>query len=121
MKKIFVTASLAAVSFHLLSQKADKLLLKDYHPVSIYKTPTANISKASFPIIDMHSHDYPKSQKEIDDWVKMLDKMNVKKTMILTYTTGKGFDSAIEKYSKYPAKFELWCGFDYTVYGTVGW
>jgi predicted TIM-barrel fold metal-dependent hydrolase len=120
MKKFFVTIFLAA-SFQLYAQNADNLLLKNYHPVSIYKTPNANISKAAFPIIDMHSHDYVETKNDVDSLVKLMDKMNVKKTMILTYSTGKGFDSAVEKYSKYPDRFELWCGFDYTGYGTAGW
>jgi predicted TIM-barrel fold metal-dependent hydrolase len=121
MKRFFVTVFPAVVNLHLFAQNADNLLLRNYHPVSIYKIPTANISKASSPVIDMHSHDYLQTQQEIDDLVKLMNKMNIKKTMILTYSTGKGFDSAVEKYSKYPDRFELWCGFDYTGYETPGW
>lgn len=122
MQKLIVTILLAVVSFHLLAQnKADNILLKNYRPVSIYKTPTANIQKASFPVIDMHSHDYVRTKNDVDDLVKLMDKMNIKKTMILTYATGRGFDSAVEKYSMYPGRFDLWCGFDYTGYGTPGW
>ena len=121
MKKIFVTAFFAVISFQLFAQNADNLLLKHYRPVSIYKTPTANIQRASFPVIDMHSHDYVETKNDVDNLVKLMDKMNIKKTMILTYNTGKGFDSAVEKYSKYPDRFELFCGFDYTGYGTPGW
>jgi predicted TIM-barrel fold metal-dependent hydrolase len=69
----------------------------------------------------MHSHDYVQTQNDVDDWVKLMDKMNIQKTMVFTYATGKGFDSAVEKYSKHPDRFELWCGFDYTGYGTTGW
>ena len=122
MQKIFVTIFVALVSFHLFAQsKADSILLKNYRPVSIYKTPTANIQKASFPVIDMHSHDYVHTKNDVDDLVKLMDRMNIKKTMILTYATGKTFDSAVEKYDKYPDRFDLWCGFDYTGYGTPGW
>jgi predicted TIM-barrel fold metal-dependent hydrolase len=110
---IFTTGSFA--------QNADNILLKNYRPVSIYKTPTANIQRASFPVIDMHSHDYVETKNDVDDLVKLMDKMNIKKTMILTYATGKSFDSAVDKYSKYPDRFELFCGFDYTGYGTPGW
>lgn len=121
MKKYFITIFIAAVSFQLFAQNADNLLLKHYRPVSIYKTPTTNIQRASFPVIDMHSHDYVDTKNDVDDLVKLMDKMNVRKTMILTYNTGKGFDSAVEKYNKYPDRFELFCGFDYTGYGTSGW
>jgi len=122
MYKSIILFSFIITAIHSFAQKnADSLLLKNYKPVSIYKTPTANIQRASFPVIDMHSHDYVATKNDVDDLVKLMDKMNVKKTMILTYTTGKGFDSAVEKYSKYPSRFELFCGFDYTGYGTPGW
>lgn len=122
MRKLLFTFILTSTCIFLFAQKnANNILLKNYKPVSIYKTPTANIQRASFPVIDMHSHDYVSTQKDIDDLVKLMDRMNIQKTMILTYSTGKGFDSAVEKYSKYPDRFELWCGFDYTGYGTEGW
>ncbi|MEO8712865.1 MAG: amidohydrolase family protein [Parafilimonas sp.] len=121
MQKIVPILLLTLFNSHSFAQNADNLLLKNYKPVSIYKTPTTNIQRASFPVIDMHSHDYVSTQKDIDDLVKLMDKMNIQKTMILTFQTGKGFDSAVEKYSRYPTRFELWCGFDYTGYGTPGW
>jgi hypothetical protein len=122
MYKFMMLSLLILIAFHSFGQKtADSLLLKDYRPVSIYKTSTANITKAAFPIIDMHSHNYASTQQQIDEWVKTMDKLNIEKTMILTYNTGKGFDSVVEKYSRYPKRFEIWCGFDYSGYGTEGW
>lgn len=111
---------LSTVNFSFC-QSIDGLLLKNYKPVSIYKIPQATISKASLPVIDMYSHDYADTQKDIDTWVKTMDRMGIEKTIPLTYKTGKGFDSVVEKYSRYPKRFELWCGFDYTGYGTKGW
>lgn len=121
MRKLVVIFWLFLIKGKLLSQNADDLLLKNYHPVSIYKTPTANITKAAFPIIDMHSHDYAETQQDIDAWVKTMDKLNIQKTTILTYTTGKSFDSVVEKYKHYPTRFEFWCGFDYSGYDKPGW
>ena len=122
MHKLNITILLLAIRSILFAQtKADDLLLNDYKPISIYKTPAANISKAAFPITDMHSHDYAATRQEIDEWVKTMDKLNIQKTMILSYNTGKGFDSVVEKYSHYPTRFDVWCGFDYTGHGTPGW
>jgi len=122
MHKILISFILMTASINLFAQKkTDSLLLKNYRPVSIYKTPIANITKAAFPITDMHSHDYASSPAEIDVWVKTMDKLNIKKTLILSMQSGKGFDSVVEKYSRYPTRFEVWCCFDYTGYGTPGW
>jgi len=90
------------------------LLLKDYRPRSIYKVPVTRIDKARFPIIDMHSHPYPKTEAEITMWLKNMDACNVEKTMVLTMTTGAEFDAIYAKYSKYPERFEVWCGLDFS-------
>src|SRR5271155_1994161 len=49
------------------------ILLKDYRPKSIYRIPVTDIPKAKFPIIDMHSHPYAKTGREIDEWARTMD------------------------------------------------
>ena len=101
-------------------ESPETILLKDYRPKSIYKIPVTEIAKAKFPIIDMHSHPYAKTAKEIDEWVRNMDEVGIEKTMILTMTTGAEFDEILRKYSKYPERFEVWCGFDFRGYDKPG-
>ncbi len=103
------------------SQDANQLLLKDFHPFSIYNVPKTNISAAKFRLIDMHSHDYVASESEIQNWIRNMDSANIQETMILSYRSGRAFDSVVEKYSKYKDRFLVWCGFDYTGIGSPGW
>lgn len=102
-------------------QHANDLKLKDYRPVSIYKTPQANIMKAKYPAVDMHSHDYVLTDSAIDQWVKIMDAKGIAKTLILSYFTGKSFDSVVDKYARYKDRFEIWCGFDYTRASEPDW
>jgi predicted TIM-barrel fold metal-dependent hydrolase len=67
----------------------------------------------------MHSHPYA-SGNEIDLWVKNMDEAGIIKTILLTHAHGGEFDSLVNFYSKYPNRFELWCGFDYTGYDKPG-
>ncbi len=99
----------------------DNLLLKNYRPKSIYKVPVTNIAKAKFPVIDMHSHPYAESLDEVDQWVRNMDAVGIEKTILLSHATGAEFDSLYRVYSKYPDRFELWCGFDYTGYDQPGY
>jgi predicted TIM-barrel fold metal-dependent hydrolase len=69
----------------------------------------------------MHSHNYAKTDADVDAWVKMMDELGISKTLILSYTTGASFDSLIEKYSRYKDRFDVWCGFDYTGFDKPGW
>jgi uncharacterized protein len=106
----------------LSAQDPKNITLNNYRPKSIYNTPVSNIIKAKYPVIDMHSHDYAASQQDIDQWVKTMDKAGIEKTILLTFQTRSGFDSVVKKYAKYPNRFELWCGFDYTGYDKdSGW
>lgn len=98
----------------------NKILLKDFRPHSIYNIPKTRVEKAKYPIIDVHSHVYAKTAEEIDQWIKTMDKVGIEKTIILTMTTGAAFDSIAAVYQKYPNRFELWCGFDYTGYDLPG-
>ncbi len=102
------------------SPNPNAILLKDYRPVSIYKIPVTHVEKAKYPIIDMHSHPYAKTSFEIDLWLKTMDEVGVEKTMILTMASGREFDAIHAKYSKYPDRFELWCGLDFTTYKQPG-
>jgi uncharacterized protein len=99
----------------------DRLLLKDFRPQSIFKIPQSNSRRYNLPVIDMHSHAYAATARELDEWVKLLRELGISKTIILTGATGTRFDSLYEIYSRYPDVFEVWCGFDYSGIGTDRW
>ena len=100
----------------LFGQGVEDIRLMNYRPQSIYRIPKTTVTRAKFPVVDVHAHDYARSRTEIDQWVKMMDKYGIKKTILLTKATGVRFDSLVAKYADYPARFELWCGLDYTGY-----
>src|SRR5882762_1652592 len=102
-------------------QDPTNLKLKDFNPISIYKIPQSKIEKAKYPVIDMHSHDYPKSDAGVEEWIKTMKEAGIEKTLILSYATGARFDSVVAKYDRYKDKFEIWCGFDYTGIDKPGW
>jgi uncharacterized protein len=106
---------------YLKAQDADKILLKDFRPVSIYKVPVTHIEKAAYPIIDAHTHDYAKTDAEVKAWVKAMDACGIQKSVVLTEASGPGFDSLLTLYSGYNDRFDLWCGFDYAGYDKPGW
>jgi len=94
----------------------ETLLLKDFRPKSVYNVPQTKIDKARFPVIDMHTHDYARTSGQVADWIRAMDETGVEKCIVLTMAVGKEFDEVYAKYAKYPDRFEVWCGFDYTGY-----
>ncbi len=99
----------------------DRILLKDYKPVSLYKIPVTTVMKARFPVIDMHSHPEAKTPEDVERWVKVMDGAGIEKSVLLAMATGPEFDKIAALYSKYPNRFELWCGFDYTGFDKAGY
>lgn len=118
-----ITPILLSIYSHSLIAQTDpeNLLLKNFRPKSIYNIPVTNITKAKYPIIDVHSHPYANSEADLDIWIKNMDEAGVNKTILLTYAHGNEFDSLVNFYSKYPDRFELWCGFDFTGYDQPGY
>ena len=91
----------------------DSLLLKDYRPRSIFKTPQTTILKAKYPAIDVHMH-VPRG-RNLDSIaiviLKNMDEAGIQRTIVFG-GTGKSFDQSVASFGKYPERFELWCGLD---------
>jgi predicted TIM-barrel fold metal-dependent hydrolase len=98
----------------------ETLLLKDFRPESVYKVPQTTVKKARYPAIDMHGHSYARTPEQLAEWVRIMDETGIDKTVILTMSTGKEFDDIYARYAKYPERFKVWCGFDYTGYDKPG-
>lgn len=122
LKIIGYALLLFIVAIPVWAQNPDSLLLKNYRPKTIYKIPVTKISKAKFPVIDVHSHQWlAKDGAALKDWVKLMDQYGIEKTIVLTMLTGPAFDSTYRVYAPYGERFEVWCGFDYTGYNEPGW
>ncbi len=119
-KSVLILAFGIALNAQVGAQNAGQVLLKNYRPVSLYNIPVTRIQKAAYPVIDIHSHDYAKNERDISQWVKNMDDCGIEKTIILTTTSGPAFDSTVQKYAGYRDRFEIWCGFDYTGYDKPG-
>ena len=103
------------------AQDVNDLKLRDFRPVSIFKVPVTNVSKARYPAIDMHTHVYGQNEQAIANWIKAMDACGIEKAVMFTGATGVRFDTLMKMYSKYGNRFELWCGFDYTGYDQPGY
>jgi len=129
MKPLFISVLLASLVISVQAQQRrfrepgmqDSLLLKDYRPQSIFKIPENHPQKAKYPAIDMHMH-APRGEnldalaKEV---LKNMDATGVEKT-ILFCGIGESFDRYVASFGKYPERFDLWCGIDFTGWDQPG-
>src|SRR5258708_18957065 len=122
VRSIFMVAgrnaafTLACLCFHVCiqAQTPDQLALKDYRPKSIFKIPETRVEKARYRAIDVHSHDYARTDADIDRWVETMNAVDLEKTVILSGATGAKFDTTLKRYGRHADRFEVWCGLDYT-------
>jgi hypothetical protein len=91
----------------------DQLLLKDYRPKSIYRIPVTDIKKAKYPIIDTHYHARARTPQDVDELVKIMDAVGVERSVAFC-GSGPGFDESNRLYSRYPKRFDVWCGLNMT-------
>ncbi|MGE3310593.1 MAG: amidohydrolase family protein [Limisphaerales bacterium] len=89
----------------------DELRLRDYRPRSIYRVPETRPSRARFPVIDVHSHAYVRTQDQVDAWVRTMDEVGIEKTIILSGVTGAEFDAVLARFERHRDRFSIWCGF----------
>jgi predicted TIM-barrel fold metal-dependent hydrolase len=99
----------------------DRILLQDYRPRVIHHVPRTTITQARFPVIDVHSHPYPKTAEQLEQWVRTMDDVGIEKTVIMTGATGKRFDELLAQYQPHRDRFSVWCGFDYTGFDQPGY
>lgn len=95
----------------------DSILLKDYEPESSLVVPRTVITRAKFPVIDVHTHISQcqiKTKEDVADWVRVMDEQNIEICVVFTGATGEDFDRARELFSAYPKRFQTWCSFDTT-------
>lgn len=118
-RRVIAFASIALAGAVISAQdsdeaRAEKVLLKDFHPVSMYKIPQTRVAKARYAAIDVHGHDYANTDEAVSAWVKTMDAVGIEKMIVMTMKTGHKFDEVLARYKKYPERFQVWCGFDYT-------
>jgi hypothetical protein len=118
---LFIASAVGAEVPAPATKPPNEILLKDYAPRSIFNLPQTRVEKARFPIIDVHSHNYAPTAADVERWVRTMDAVGVEKTIILSGNTGGKFDEVIAKFGRFPERFEVWCGWDYTNFDKPGY
>ncbi len=91
----------------------DSILLKDYAPNSSLKVAETRILKAKYPAVDVHTHLNAKTPADVREWVRTMDEVGIRTSVILTGATGDQFDKLVDLYLKpFPGRFQLYCGLD---------
>ncbi|HUE70563.1 MAG TPA: amidohydrolase family protein [Pirellulaceae bacterium] len=93
-----------------------QLLLENFRPQSMLKVDQHSLTKAKFPVVDVHAHFFVRlrhSPEQLDAFVKIMDRNNVAVCVSLDGTLGDKFDEHQEYLSKYADRFVIFANIDF--------
>jgi hypothetical protein len=92
----------------------DAVLVKDYKPESSLVVPISHVEMAVAPVIDVHTHSSMnniKTAADVDEWVRVMDKVGIRTSVVFTDATGDEFDRQADLFLRsHPGRFQVWCG-----------
>ena len=130
--------ALSAFSLLVLSARAQPKVatangpidFEEYEPVSTLKTPEHKITRAKYPFIDVHNHQYDMDRTDLRKLVIQMDSLNMG---IMVNLSGRGFTSNVAESStflgnalanvqkSYPKRLAIFTNINFANLGEPGW
>jgi uncharacterized protein len=104
------------------AQAAPSLTVEEYRPRSTLRVPATTVTRARFPFIDVHSHQRPRTQEQIDQLVREMDELNMAVLVDLSGGTGERLAQKVAAYrERYASRFVVFANVDFTGIDEPGW
>ena len=101
---------------------AQDLSFEAYNPTSTLVVPAHPVTKAKFPFIDIHSHQFRMADQDLSLLIADMDKMNMGIMINLSGGSGERLKGQIENVKKhYPNRFGVFANVDFEGSGGYGW
>jgi hypothetical protein len=118
--RILLTICLSFLSIAAFAQ-AD-LTFEEYNPKSTLVVPGNEISKAKFPFIDIHSHQYRMGSQDLSELIDDMDQLNMGIMINLSGGSGDRLNQAINNANDhYPNRFGVFANVSFDGVGNEGW
>lgn len=111
----------------------DRLLLKDFQPVSTLVVPETQVDRARFPAIDVHTHighrdaiSFAKPNKswaveDVAGTVDIMDRLGLRALVNLDGGWGEELEANLDRYDRaFPGRFLTFCRLDYGLFRKPG-
>lgn len=119
MFKFLLPASLLLVSCANAQQKID---FETYNPPSTLVVPMHSVTKARFPFIDIHNHQYGMASMDLSTVTNEMDKLNMRVMINLSGGSGEQLRAAVKNVQQNkPGRFLVFANIDFKNVGEPGW
>lgn len=96
--------------------------VEEYEPISTLKVQEHLLTKAKFPFIDVHNHQFTMPVQNLDKLVKEMDELNMAVMVNLSGFRGKYLEWSLDNVNeKYSTRFTLFMNIDFEQLDDEGW
>ena len=104
------------------AQPSSKMDFETYDPVSTLVVPEHKVTKAKFPFIDVHNHQWSMASQDLTNLITDMDKLNMKVMVNLSGGNGNGLQRMTENVKEhYPNRFIVFANVSFDKVGANGW
>ena len=102
--------------------QSNKMDFETYDPVSTLVVPAHKLTKAKYPFIDVHNHQWNMGSGSLDGLVKDMDNLNMKVMVNLSGGYGNSLQKMADNVkSQYPNRFIIFANVNFDAVGAAGW
>ncbi|HUM66997.1 MAG TPA: amidohydrolase family protein, partial [Chitinophagaceae bacterium] len=99
-----------------------KMDFEKYNPPSTLVVPEHKLTRAKFPFIDVHNHQFRMPDMDLGVLIRSMDQLNMKVMVNLSGQSGDRLKSSvINVKDHYPKRFIVFANVDFKGVGTDGW
>lgn len=121
MRKFFILLFLYPV-FTGHTQTTQRMDFEKYNPPSTLVVPEHKLTRAKFPFIDVHNHQFGMPDMDLGRLITDMDKLNMKVMVNLSGQTGDALKKSISNVKgNYPRRFIVFANVDFRGVGSEGW
>lgn len=119
MYRIFLIGSLLLATAATAQQKID---FETYNPPSTLVVPQHPLTKAKYPFIDVHNHQFQMPTMDLNTLTIEMDKMNMKVMVNLSGGSGEQIVKSVKNINQNkPGRFIVFANVDFNGVGSPGW
>ncbi len=118
VSQVILTASVSLVK----GQTKPVMDFETYNPPSTLVVPAHTITRAKYPFIDVHNHQFRMPDMDLGVLIKEMDAMNMKVMVNLSGQSGEAITKAVANSEKnYPGRFIVFANVDFKGVGEKNW
>jgi predicted TIM-barrel fold metal-dependent hydrolase len=122
MKKIILAVSVLCLFNSCFSQSSEKMDFEKYNPTSTLVVPEHKLTRAKFPFIDVHNHQFSMPTMDLSTLTKEMDKMNMAVMVNLSGNSGNSIVQSVKNIKdNQPKRFIVFANVDFGKVGEDGW